>query len=333
MADARLCIVEARAHAIVGNADEAKLALTAAREAAYEGELPDGSGTIAEGITLARATFLLSDVGAMLTAARSAYETETRRRSAWYPTAAMNLGWALIMAGATEEAIPPLEKAIALESRHMQWVVAGAARCLLAETSLTAGHLAEADRLIGEALELARTRGFGDLPHVGYYHVILGALHARRGELDDADAELGLGLKMMGGHWEPLMTAKALLERALVRRSLGALTEARAMLAEARAIIESCADPSELVQRIEEVTRKLRPAQTRSAADDGLTERELDVLRLLADGFTKREVGARLFLSYSTIHSHTKSIYRKLDSNSRKKVLERARELGLIGPG
>jgi LuxR family maltose regulon positive regulatory protein len=61
-----------------------------------------------------------------------------------------------------------------------------------------------------------------------------------------------------------------------------------------------------------------------------LTERELEVLRLLAEGLTKREVAARLFLSYSTIHSHTKSIYRKLDGASRDEVLERARALGFI---
>jgi DNA-binding CsgD family transcriptional regulator len=40
-----------------------------------------------------------------------------------------------------------------------------------------------------------------------------------------------------------------------------------------------------------------------------------------------------LFLSYSTIHSHTKSIYRKLGGSSRDEVLERARELGLIASG
>jgi DNA-binding CsgD family transcriptional regulator len=54
------------------------------------------------------------------------------------------------------------------------------------------------------------------------------------------------------------------------------------------------------------------------------------VLRLLAQGLTKRDVAATLFVSYSTVHSHTKSIYRKLDGTSRDEVLEQARELGLI---
>jgi LuxR family transcriptional regulator, maltose regulon positive regulatory protein len=61
-----------------------------------------------------------------------------------------------------------------------------------------------------------------------------------------------------------------------------------------------------------------------------LTERELEVLRLLAAGATEREVGAKLFVSYSTIHTHTKSIYLKLGSSSRDQAVVRARGLGLI---
>ena len=68
----------------------------------------------------------------------------------------------------------------------------------------------------------------------------------------------------------------------------------------------------------------------RADQDTGLTERELDVLRELAAGATEREAAATLFVSPSTIHSHTKSIYIKLGTSSRKEALSRARELGLI---
>jgi LuxR family transcriptional regulator, maltose regulon positive regulatory protein len=329
-ADARLCIVEAWMLVHVGSFEEAGQALAAARAAGYEGELPDGSGTVEESVTLARATWPWSDVGAMLAAARAACETESRRKSEWQPLAELNLGWALVLTGETDEAVSPLEHAAALVPRHEQWIVAGDARSLLAKTCLAAGDLAQAERWIGEAFELARTRGFADLPHVGFYQVMLGALHARRGELELADHTLGLGLEQLRGLGDALLIAEALLERALVRSALGARTEARAMLAEARATIESCPDPGMLSQRLEEVARKLTPAQARANPDSELTERELEVLRLLAQGLTKPEVAAKLFLSYSTIHSHTKAIYRKLDGSSRDEVLERARELGVI---
>jgi len=329
-ADARLCIVEAWMLVHVGSFEEAGQALAAARAAGYEGELPDGSGTVEESVTLVRATWPWSDVGAMLAAARAACETESRRKSEWQPLAELNLGWALVLTGETDEAVSPLEHAAAVVPRHEQWIVAGDARCLLAKTCLAAGDLAQAERWIGEAFELARTHGFADLPHVGFYQVMLGALQARRGELELADHTLGLGLEQTRGHGDALLIAEALLERALVRSALGARTEARAMLAEARATIESCPDPGILSQRVEEVARKLTPAHARANPDSELTERELEVLRLLAERLTKPEVAAKLFLSYSTIHSHTKSIYRKLGGSSRDEVLERARELGVI---
>ena len=269
----------------------------------------------------------------MLAAARAAYETESARKSLWQPLAALNLGWALALTGETDEAVPRLEHAAALAPRHEQWMTDGDARCLLAKLSLAAGDLARAESWIGDALELARAHGFVDLPHVGYYQVILGTVHARRGELELADQALHVGLEQVRGHGDALLIAEALLEGALVRRALGARTEARAMLAEARALIESCPDPGILSRRVEEVARKLTPALARANPDDVLTERELEVLRLLAEGLTKREVAAILFLSYSTVHSHTKSIYHKLAGTSRGDVVERARELGLIESG
>ena len=102
------------------------------------------------------------------------------------------------------------------------------------------------------------------------------------------------------------------------------------MLAEARAAIEDCPDPGILTQRVHDVAHKLATAHERASPGSSLTERELEVLRLLGEGLTKREVASTLFVSYSTVHSHTKSIYRKLDGASRDEVLERARILGLI---
>jgi LuxR family maltose regulon positive regulatory protein len=61
-----------------------------------------------------------------------------------------------------------------------------------------------------------------------------------------------------------------------------------------------------------------------------LSERETDVLRLLADGQSYKEVGQRLFLSLNTVQFHVKSIYRKLAVNKRLQAVEKAREMRLI---
>ena len=64
--------------------------------------------------------------------------------------------------------------------------------------------------------------------------------------------------------------------------------------------------------------------------DDPLSEREREVLGLLASGKTNSEVAGDLFVSVGTVKSHTGNIYRKLGARNRAEALARARELGLI---
>ena len=56
----------------------------------------------------------------------------------------------------------------------------------------------------------------------------------------------------------------------------------------------------------------------------------LTVLRLLASDLTQREIGTELYLSLSTVKSHTRSIFRKLGASNREQCVARARELELI---
>jgi ATP/maltotriose-dependent transcriptional regulator MalT len=61
-----------------------------------------------------------------------------------------------------------------------------------------------------------------------------------------------------------------------------------------------------------------------------LSDRECDVLRLLAAGQSYKEIGQKLFLSLNTVQFHVKSIYRKLLVNKRVQAIEKAREMDLI---
>jgi ATP/maltotriose-dependent transcriptional regulator MalT len=69
---------------------------------------------------------------------------------------------------------------------------------------------------------------------------------------------------------------------------------------------------------------------TSTRLEDPLSERELEVLTLLATGKTNSEVAGDLFVSVGTVKSHTGNIYRKLGAKNRAEALARARELGLI---
>lgn len=61
-----------------------------------------------------------------------------------------------------------------------------------------------------------------------------------------------------------------------------------------------------------------------------LSERELEVLRLLAQGLKYTEIAERLVVSMNTVRFHVKSIYGKLSVDKQVKAIERARDLGLI---
>ncbi len=61
-----------------------------------------------------------------------------------------------------------------------------------------------------------------------------------------------------------------------------------------------------------------------------LTERELEVLRLIAEGLKYEEIAGRLFISLNTVRTYVKGIYGKLDVNNRTRAIALARELKLI---
>jgi LuxR family maltose regulon positive regulatory protein len=63
---------------------------------------------------------------------------------------------------------------------------------------------------------------------------------------------------------------------------------------------------------------------------DTISERELEVLHLIAAGLSNREIAYKLFISLNTVKTHTKSINSKLNVNSRTKAVVRAKELGIL---
>jgi LuxR family maltose regulon positive regulatory protein len=61
-----------------------------------------------------------------------------------------------------------------------------------------------------------------------------------------------------------------------------------------------------------------------------LSEREIEVLQLVADGLTNPEIANRLYISLNTVKVHTRNIYGKLGVNNRTQAATRARFLGIL---
>jgi LuxR family maltose regulon positive regulatory protein len=73
-----------------------------------------------------------------------------------------------------------------------------------------------------------------------------------------------------------------------------------------------------------------RTIPAKSASVELLTPRELQILGLLATDLSPDEIARRLVLSTSTVRTHIKNIYAKLDVHSRISAIHRAGELGLL---
>jgi len=95
--------------------------------------------------------------------------------------------------------------------------------------------------------------------------------------------------------------------------------------------------PLEYVGKLLEVLGAPLKAPTRvhvrgpgELALDPITERELEVLKLLESNLSNREIAARLFISLATVKTHTKHLYRKLGVRARHEAIVRGKELGLL---
>ena len=100
----------------------------------------------------------------------------------------------------------------------------------------------------------------------------------------------------------------------------------------------TCGIAPEYVQRLlaafpDVETEQASPlsAQTREPdLIEPLSERELEVLQLIAEGLTNQEIADRLYLALNTVKVHTRNIYGKLGVHHRTEAVAKARMLGLL---
>jgi LuxR family maltose regulon positive regulatory protein len=109
--------------------------------------------------------------------------------------------------------------------------------------------------------------------------------------------------------------AEALLRRALERQAMSEPTVAYAR---------------RLLSRFRPATPIEPSLSWAEAPVEPLTQREMDVLRLIAEGLSNREIGERLFLALSTVKGHARIAFDKLQVRRRTEAVARARELGLL---
>jgi LuxR family maltose regulon positive regulatory protein len=179
----------------------------------------------------------------------------------------------------------------------------------------------------------ADAQGLSAEPMCGIAYAALGRALARQGELAEAEVHLERALAPVGIDSMLMQRAFTLLLLAPVRRDRGDVAGARALVEQARELIEHSADPGSLPALLKQAEKMLATAPRRRVEVAApLTERELTVLRLLPSRLSTREISRELSVSVTTIRSQVRAIYRKLQASTRAEAVAQAQKLGLL-PG
>lgn len=157
-------------------------------------------------------------------------------------------------------------------------------------------------------------------------------LHSLRGNLQAAEAAYlhATELAASEGFVTIFLEQDSVVEEALV----GLIKEDRPA-----SVMDSFADrilvafdsiKSEVRPRHGEDQSEAREGRAASALAEPLTDRELEVLELIAEGLTYKQIAERLFITLNTVRFHVKSLYGKLGVNNRSQAISRSRELLLL---
>jgi len=199
----------------------------------------------------------------------------------------------------------------------------------LSDALIRMGDLDASRRALDEVAELAE--GLGN-PQVS------GLLEANRGFLaaeqdrwaESADHYRAAALAHEeGGQAHDIVVALTGLGRAVHR--LGHPDEAARHLRAAEALAAGIANPQRLAD-VRAALAEIGESADAAALPDGLTVRQVDVLRLLADGLSNKQIAAELCLSPGTIERHLATVYRKLGLGGRVEAARYAVTHGLAAP-
>jgi DNA-binding NarL/FixJ family response regulator len=120
--------------------------------------------------------------------------------------------------------------------------------------------------------------------------------------------------------------------RVLLISGAGRMSAAAARAAGASGFVSKDWDAGEVVNAVRMVGQGMTMFAPKSDQPEPMfSEREREVLTLIAAGSTNREIAERLYLSPHTVKEHTSAIYRKLHARNRAEAVQRAQRIGLLG--
>jgi LuxR family transcriptional regulator, maltose regulon positive regulatory protein len=289
-----------------------------------DGPLPNGMRSLEFSAALFSGLFGFDGIAAMRESAARAVELERDPLSPWYAVAQTALGFSLFLS-AEPGAAEALSRAVTSEAPFpLARIVAFFTASLVATEE---GKLDQAKELADAARRIADESGLHQTPQNTLAHVAAGAAYLLEGRRAEARAEFERSLRSRGLRpgLSPWPTLESTLRLASLLLDTGDRTEAVALLDQARSILTALPAGAEAqLGRLERLERRATARQPQVIPrSDPLTEREVEVLRLLGEPLSLREIGQQLGLSRNTVKTHVQAIYRKLGVSTRHAAVEK----------
>jgi LuxR family maltose regulon positive regulatory protein len=334
--DARLCLVRAWLARNLGRLDEVEPWVEAAEAGVPQGPLREGGASVESAACMLRAGYrqMIGDLTGAEPASRRAVVLEETGTARWRAGSLATLGANLCWQGRDGEATGVLDQVTGAIEPLANYMAALWAMGCLAVIRTRADDLEAAERYARKAIGLAADHGLGEYWVTATAVIALADVLDRRSRTAEAEAAALKGLKLARRGRARLETACALLCLARIRFHAGDTRDAQARLCAAQQIIAGCADPgilTELINRTDRaLTLRVGIASTagRELAEP-LSKREREVLRRLNSQLSLREIASELFVSYYTVKTHTRHIYRKLGVSTREQAVSCTRDGGI----
>jgi LuxR family maltose regulon positive regulatory protein len=276
------------------------------------------------------------DVAAAVGHGRRAVEAAREGGEVLLPGVLASLAQALFFAGDLEEsrgvAIEAVERPDAPDATDGYVGALG----LLALIDAEQGRAESAEAWARQALDFARQNFQANSWTASMARLGLAIACVATGRLDEGEREALRGEHLRRSPQPSVGHAHALLVLAQVRVARSRLTRAAADLERAQRAIGEFPDPGRLPAIAAAVGRDLSAARAGTGQLQPVEEpspAELAVLRGLAAGLSRREIGDQLYISLNTVKTHTRELYRKLGVSSQAEAVARAEALGLLDPG
>jgi len=247
--------------------------------------------------------------------------------------AMMLLAWGYEAIGQYDQAIDLHREVLQMGQQEESLTAVICSLSFLVHLYAVQGLAAETEATFAQVRQFAEDKGGSHIPLFGVAHIGIGQAHQLQGNYESAEHHLWQGIalsKQWGGLIVYTYRANKLLYHILQRNNK--MQDAQ-MVQKALTHIEQ---QPEFPRNLWNQLNKKPSSQTQARIKPNLqlhevlTNRELEILQLMADGLKSPDIADKLDIGVSTVRTHIKHSYVKLDAHSRHEAITRAYEIGLL---